>query len=252
MIASGCVWSTCARRDERVQQRLDRRPWLVGRERAAEQVVDHRRVVHRLALAQRQRPRRAAARRSPRGVIVARSVPEPLTQSDARLAAGVVERSSPSPTCCRRRGSRARGRRRAGSSGRRAPRAAEAGRGRRVPAILRGRDAAQAVGEAGHPTASSFGRPAGGFPRPDGRSFPWTGINGDDVDARGAPRLDLRSGAESVTIPVSSSTETKASSALLVPLGAVEDAVHLLAGVSHLLFDPNLVRIEIHRGRATG
>ena len=33
-------------RDERVQQRLDRRPRLVGADRAPEQVVDHRRVVH--------------------------------------------------------------------------------------------------------------------------------------------------------------------------------------------------------------
>ena len=104
MTASGCVWSTCGSRDERVQQRLDRRARLVGSERRAAQVVDHRRVVHRLA-------RRAAARCSssrraakPAAVIVARSVPEPLTQStrvsrpawstavpfDGRVAAALV------------------------------------------------------------------------------------------------------------------------------------------------------------------
>src|SRR5918998_908055 len=35
--------------DERVEQRLDRRPRLVGHERAAAEVVDHLRVVHRVA-----------------------------------------------------------------------------------------------------------------------------------------------------------------------------------------------------------
>ena len=41
------------RRDECVQERLDRRAWLVGLERAAPQVLDHRRVLHRLARAKR-------------------------------------------------------------------------------------------------------------------------------------------------------------------------------------------------------
>ena len=41
------------RRNERVQERLDRRPGLVWGEPAAEEVLDHRRVVHGLPFAQR-------------------------------------------------------------------------------------------------------------------------------------------------------------------------------------------------------
>jgi len=41
------------RADEGMEERLDRRPGLVGHERAAAEVGDHRRVVHRLAVAQR-------------------------------------------------------------------------------------------------------------------------------------------------------------------------------------------------------
>ena len=141
MTASGCVWSTCARRDERVQQRLDRRPRLVGREAAA---ARGSRPSPRRPSRSRSRSGRSSSRRSaakPAAVIVARSVPEPLTQSDARLAARVVDGDALQPTCCRRPGSRARGRRRAGSSGRRAPRApTEAGGRVGVPAVARGRD----------------------------------------------------------------------------------------------------------------
>ena len=54
MIASGCVWSTWSAGDERVQERLDRRPWLVGADGAAQEVVDHLRVVHRVAVAERK------------------------------------------------------------------------------------------------------------------------------------------------------------------------------------------------------
>ena len=80
MIASGCVWSTCGAVDEGVEQRLDRRPRLGGRERAAEEVVDHVGVVHSLARDERQDLVEAKRRRSPTVVIVARSVPEPFTQ----------------------------------------------------------------------------------------------------------------------------------------------------------------------------
>ena len=67
MIASGCVWSTCGAATKACRSvSIDGRGWS-GRERAAEQVVDHRRVVHRLALAQRQQlvePQRREARRA--------------------------------------------------------------------------------------------------------------------------------------------------------------------------------------------
>ena len=90
MTASGCVWSTCGGRHERVQQRLDRRPRLVGADGAAHEVVDHRRVVHLLPLAQRQHVVEAedgeAARRDRREVGAGALDPE-----RAELAAGVVD-----------------------------------------------------------------------------------------------------------------------------------------------------------------
>ena len=81
MTASGCVWSTCGAGTNACSSvSIDGRGWS-GCTRAAQEVVDHRRVVHRLALAQRQHLVEAQRRRSPAAVIVARSVPEPLTQS---------------------------------------------------------------------------------------------------------------------------------------------------------------------------
>ncbi len=71
VIDVGCV-------HERMQERLDGRARLVGLQRAAAQIVDHRRVVHRLS-----RPERLDLveqhRGEPVAVIVARSVPEPFT-----------------------------------------------------------------------------------------------------------------------------------------------------------------------------
>ena len=90
MTASGWVWSTWSARDERVQQRLDRGPRLIGPERAAEQVVDHRRVVHRVALAERQELVEAEpgeAGGGDRREVRARA----LHPEDACLAAGVVD-----------------------------------------------------------------------------------------------------------------------------------------------------------------
>ena len=81
MTASGCVWSTCVAGDERVQQRLDRRPRLVGRRArsGAGSRPSRRRPSPRARAA--AGPRRGGAPGKPAAVIVARSVPEPLTQS---------------------------------------------------------------------------------------------------------------------------------------------------------------------------
>ena len=92
MTASGCVWSTCARRDERVQQRLDRRPRLVGRERrsAAGSRPSSRRPSPRAraAAAISSSRRRGEARRRDRREVGARA----LDPEHALLAAGVVDR----------------------------------------------------------------------------------------------------------------------------------------------------------------
>ena len=76
-------------RDERVEQGLDRRPRLVRPQRAAEKVVDHLGVVHRLAVAQRQElvePQSGEARRRDRREIGARA----LDPERSHLAAGVI------------------------------------------------------------------------------------------------------------------------------------------------------------------
>ena len=41
-------------RDERVQEGLDRRPWLVGADGAAQEIVDHLRIGHRVTVAERK------------------------------------------------------------------------------------------------------------------------------------------------------------------------------------------------------
>jgi hypothetical protein len=77
MTASGWVWSTWAAPTNAMQQRLDRRAWLVGPERAAPQVLDHRRVVHRLARAKRLdlvQPQRGKPTPCDRGEVGARSL----------------------------------------------------------------------------------------------------------------------------------------------------------------------------------
>ena len=109
-------------------------------------------------------------------------------------------------------------------------------------------------GERRHqPPASSFrtarrrsrGRSGGGSRGP--------GIDDDDVDSRRAPRLDLgrrgaRVGDDSRELLDRNEREQRAS----VPLRAVEDAVHLLAGVGHLLLDPHLVRVQVHQPARRG
>ena len=113
--------------------------------------VDHRR---RRPSRSRSRSGSSSSSRSPgkpAAVIVARSVPEPFTQSDARLPAGVVATSSPWPTCCRRRWFASADPRRAGSSGRRARRAPpRPPRPSSVPAVRRRRDPAQDAERAAH------------------------------------------------------------------------------------------------------
>ena len=80
MIASGCVWSTHGAGTNACRSvSIDGRGWS-GESPQRSEVVDHRRVVHLVPFAQRQHlvePQRG----KPAAVIVARSVPEPLTQS---------------------------------------------------------------------------------------------------------------------------------------------------------------------------
>jgi len=75
--------------DERVQQRLDRRARLVRRKRRAKQVVDHRSVVHLLAVAQRQHVVEPD-RREPAGGDRRQVRAGSLHPEHARLAARVV------------------------------------------------------------------------------------------------------------------------------------------------------------------
>ena len=77
------------RRDERVQQRLDRRPRLVGAHGAAEQILDHRRVVHLLAFLKREQfvePQPG----EPRGRDRRKVCPRSLHPEDAHLPPRVV------------------------------------------------------------------------------------------------------------------------------------------------------------------
>ena len=77
-------------RQERVQERLDRRPRRVGLDQAAREVGDHLLVAHRLALAQRQQlvePQAREVARLGRGEVGAAA----LDPQHAHLAAEVVE-----------------------------------------------------------------------------------------------------------------------------------------------------------------
>ena len=136
MTASGCVWSTCAAGTNACSSvSIDGRGWS-GRERAAEEVVDHLRVVHRRRARAAAAARRAAAPAKPAAVIVARSVPEPFTQSTRVSRPAWSSDGALGRRVAAAAGWRARGRRRAGWSGRRAPSSDRQARGRgSVPAV---------------------------------------------------------------------------------------------------------------------
>ena len=140
--------------DERVEERLDGRPRLRGHEGAAEEVVDHLRVLHLLALDQRQdlvEPERGEAFGRDRREVGAGA----LDPEDARLASEVVTRDP-----FRRRVSAALvGERSIGPEQVRAIDEAcervEPGRGGGVPEIDRGLDAMQGAGRLLHACTSS-------------------------------------------------------------------------------------------------
>ena len=126
--------------------------------------------------------------------------------------------------------------------------AVEPGRGRCVPEIRRGRDPAEGAGEAAQATASSVGVTRRRSRGRTGAAPRRAGVDGHHVDPCPTPRIDLgRRRARVGDDPGELLDGHKGEEGTAMPLRPVEDPVHLVARIGHLLLDPDLVRVQIHQ-----